>query len=79
MVRTKRVRSKRKATTRKTIPAVFAVHGSETIDGKHVVYYSASGDLNKGRKKKFTNWREAVKFAREKAKQWGIKADISKH
>jgi len=76
MVRTKK-RTKKRARTRKSNPAVFAVHGSETIDGKHVVYYSKSGDLNKGRKKKFTSWREALKFAHEKARDWGIKADVS--
>ena len=76
MVRTKK-RTKKRVKARKSNPAVFAVHGSETVDGKHIVYYSKSGDLNRGRCKKFTNWREALKFAHEKAKDWGVKADVS--
>jgi len=58
--------------------AIFVVHGSETEDGEHTVYYSVSGDLNAGRKKKFTNWQQALKFVREKAKQWGIKVEVSR-
>jgi len=58
--------------------AIFVVHGSETEDGKHTVYYSVSGDLNTGRKKKFTNWQQALKFAREKARQWGVKVEVSR-
>ncbi len=76
MLRTKK-KAKKRVRTRKSTAVVFAVHGSETIDGKHVVYYSKLGDLNKGRKKKFTSWREALKFAHEKARDWGVKADVS--
>jgi len=71
---------KKKRTTQKKYKnaAIFVVHGSETEDGKHTVYYSVSGDLNAGRKKKFTNWQQALKFAREKARQWGVKVEVSR-
>ena len=76
----KRTTTKPKKGTKKKYKnaAIFVVHGSETEDGKHTVYYSVSGDLNAGRKKKFTNWQQALKFAREKAKQWGVKVEVSR-
>ncbi len=76
----KRTTTKPKKGTQKKYKnaAIFVVHGSETEDGKHTVYYSVSGDLNAGRKKKFTNWQQALKFAREKAKQWGVKVEVSR-
>lgn len=58
-------------------PSVFVVHGSETYDGKHVVYYSRTGDLTKGQRKKFNEWWLALNFAREKARKWGIKPIVS--
>ena len=81
MPRTKKrtgVRTKKRTTTRRTGPIVFIENGCETIDDMHRVYWSKSGDLNKGKCKKFTNWREALKFGQERAREWGVKPVISK-
>ena len=57
-------------------PGVFAVPGRETYSGKPVVHYAVDGNLNDGNIKTFSSYPEAVKFARQKAKEYGVKAKI---
>lgn len=58
---------------------VFAVPKTETAvgyRGYHVVHYSPTGDLNKGKTKKFKSWTDAKSFAKTKAAEYKVKPMI---
>ena len=62
--------------------AVFAVHKSETADGKyHEVLWAGDGNLNaatkRGNVKRFRLWRLAKAFAVKKAKKMSATLSIS--
>jgi len=61
---------------------VFAVHKSETADGKyHEVLWAGDGNLNaavkRGNVKRFRLWRPAKSFAVKKAKKMGATLSVS--
>jgi hypothetical protein len=63
-------------------PAVFAVHKSETADGKyHEVIWAKDGNLNaasrRGNIKRFRLWTLAKRFAVNKAKKMKARLSIS--
>lgn len=61
--------SKRKLRTSVVKNTVFAVHGWETVDGKHTVHvWDKSG---RGTDKVFNDWEDAESFAQEQAKRLG--------
>lgn len=64
-------KKRKKPKTRKSKASVFVCHGYETMDGKHRVTWSKTGNLNRGQSRKFTNWRKAKAFGRKKAKGMG--------
>ncbi len=57
---------------------VFAVPRSETLSGYNEVMFTKGDNLNRGKTKSFRKWKLAVAFAREKAKEYGIKPSIHK-
>ena len=63
-------------------PSVFAVHKSETADGRyHEVMWAKDGNLNaaarRGHIKRFRVWGLAKTFAKVKAKTMGARLSIS--
>lgn len=52
-------------------PGVFIVHGSETLDGKHVVHFGTNFN-NPRNSKKFKDWAEAVEWGNKKARSMDI-------
>jgi len=68
--------------SRVTGARVFAVHKSETADGRyHEVLWALDGNLNAAQKrgniKRFRLWSRARNFANQKAKQLGCKPIFS--
>jgi hypothetical protein len=77
-----RLRTKRKRrSTSRTTPKVFAVHRSETADGRfHEVAWAKDGNLNaaysRGNIKRFRLWPKAKSFAKSKGEALGVEPTI---
>lgn len=55
--------TRKKSTKRKKKPEIFAVPKDESSSNKHEVVVAISGDLNKGKLRKFSSWPDAVAYA----------------
>ena len=81
VVSRRRHSGRRKGIQTRSSPRVFAVHKTETTDGRfHEVAWAADGDLNaayrRGNIRRFRFWPLAKHFAKGKGKTLGVKPTI---